>query len=101
MIFSELYGAYYRAVAQILRAACAHPVGREEMRAIVDRYAFGESVLNIEPALAEERWQLLRADGLRRLQRLPHFRDHRICRGAEGRFCRKIRSSRRLPSRTW
>ena len=51
MIFSELYSAYYNAVAQILRAAVDHPLGKGEIRSIVEEYAFGESILNIEPAL--------------------------------------------------
>lgn len=71
MIFSELYSAYYRAVAAILKAACAHPVRREELRWIIGQNAFGESVLNIEPALLEERWQLLRPDGTTPVRHVP------------------------------
>ena len=63
MIFSELYGAYYTAVARILKAACTHPLSRVELRGIVEREAFGESLLSIEPALLDERWQLLKPDG--------------------------------------
>ena len=63
MIFSELYSAYYNAVAGILKEACAHPLSKADLRKIVEQTAFGESLLNIEPALLEERWQLLCADG--------------------------------------
>ena len=63
MLFSELYSAYYNAVAGILREACARPLPRAELRKIVEREAFGESLLNIEPAILSERWQLLNADG--------------------------------------
>ena len=63
MIFSELYSAYYQAVAVILKQACDHPLQKSELRRIVDQCAFGESILNIEPALSEGRWQLLRPDG--------------------------------------
>lgn len=63
MIFSELYGVYYSTVAEILRAAVARPVTGEELRHIVETHAFSESVLTIEPALREGRWQLLRGDG--------------------------------------
>ncbi len=71
MIFSELYSAYYNAVAQILRAAVDHPLGKGEIRSIVEEYAFGESILNIEPALSEERWQLLLPDGTTPIRRAP------------------------------
>lgn len=55
MIFSELYSTYYRTVAQILCAATDHLLQKEELRAIVERYAFGESILTIEPALKDAR----------------------------------------------
>lgn len=71
MIFSELYGAYYNAVAAILKSACDHPLSPEELRAIVDRTSFGESLLAIEPALREERWPLLRRDGTTPIRRAP------------------------------
>ena len=71
MIFSELYSAYYNAVARILKEACDHPLSRAELRRIVTREAFGESLLNIEPALLEERWPLLRTDGTTPIQYAP------------------------------
>ncbi|MGI6316508.1 MAG: WYL domain-containing protein [Christensenellales bacterium] len=63
MIFSELYSAYYNAVAGILKIAVKQPLKKNELRDIVEKNAFGESILNIEPALAKERWQLIRSDG--------------------------------------
>jgi hypothetical protein len=63
MIFSELYSAYYNAVAGILRAAVNRPLHKNELREIIEEHAFGESILTIEPAIAEERWQLIRPDG--------------------------------------
>ena len=71
MIFSELYSAYYNAVAGILREACSHPLSKAELRKIVMREAFGESLLNIEPAILDERWQLLKADGTTPLRHPP------------------------------
>ena len=63
MIFSELYSAYYNTVADVLKTAVKHPLKKRELRDIVEKNAFGESILNIEPALMEERWQLIRSDG--------------------------------------
>ena len=71
MIFSELYSAYYNAVARILREACAHPLSKAELRKIAAREAFGESLLNIEPAILDGRWQLLNADGTTPLRHVP------------------------------
>jgi len=70
-VFSELYGAYYNAVAAILRAACDHPLRLGELRAVLAQKAFGESALAIEPALREERWQLLSPDGTTPLRHAP------------------------------
>lgn len=71
MIFSELYSAYYRTVAEIIKAAIDHPLQKEEMRNIIQQYAFEESVLNIEPALTEERWQLLQPNGTTIIHKQP------------------------------
>ena len=71
MIFSELYSAYYNAVAAVLKEAVDHPLGKTDIRRIVEKHAFGESVLNIEPAIAEERWQLIRLDGTTPLRNAP------------------------------
>lgn len=71
MIFSELYGAYYNAVAQILQSPLAHPISKEEMRNIIENAAFSESILSIEPALVNESWQLLRSNGKTVLEHNP------------------------------
>lgn len=71
MIFSELYGTYYNTVAKILTAAAHRPLRKEELRSIIEKYAFGESILNIEPAITEERWQLLNPDGSTVLKHTP------------------------------
>lgn len=71
MIFSELYSAYYNAVAAVLTAALEHPLKDKEMRQIIEKYAFGESVLNIMPSLKEEKWQVLKADGSTPLKNVP------------------------------
>ncbi len=71
MIFSELYSAYYNAVARILKDACAHPFSKTELREIVGKEAFGESLLSIESAILDERWQLLNADGTTPVRHAP------------------------------
>lgn len=63
MIFSELYSAYYNAVAEILRAAVRHPLNSSGLRSIIEEKAFSESVLSIEPALSGGDWQLITKDG--------------------------------------
>ena len=73
MIFSEFYSAYYHTVAEILRQATDHPVGKEELRNIIEKNAFEESILNIEPALTEEKWQLLKADGTSVVKKKPQM----------------------------
>lgn len=71
MIFSELYSAYYNTVARILGAAVARPLDKNEMRGMIEENAFGESILYIGPAIASERWQLVRADGTTPIRRVP------------------------------
>lgn len=71
MIFSELYSAYYNTVAKILKTAVGHPLNKNELRMIIEENAFGESILNIEPALTDERWQLLSKDGSTKLENTP------------------------------
>lgn len=71
MLFSEWYGTYYNTVAAVLTAAVAHPLSEYELRYIVERCAFGESVLNIVPALKEGRWKLLKPDGTTPLKHVP------------------------------
>lgn len=70
-MFSELYSAYYNAVAAILRAAAEHPVTGGELRKLVEAYAFSESIPAIEQAFRQERWQLLRGDGTTPLKAVP------------------------------
>ncbi len=70
-IHSELYGAYYRAVASILKAAVDHPVTPREVRSIAREEAFSESASTIESALYGERWHLLRRNGTTPIKNPP------------------------------
>ncbi len=71
MIFSELYGTYYNTVAVVLSEAASHPVSNEELRKIIEKYAFGESLVAISEAFKKERWQLLKADGTTPVKHAP------------------------------
>jgi Predicted transcriptional regulator len=71
MIFSELYGAYYNAVATLIRAAQDHPLDKSELQEIVSKITFNESAKNIESAFDEERWQLITKDGTTTIRHDP------------------------------
>lgn len=62
MLFHEVYGCYYQAVARILSEAVKGNLDSEKMEQIVRDSAFSESVLEIIPALKKGRWQLLAPD---------------------------------------
>ena len=71
MIFSELYGAYYNVCAKIIAKAVVSPVTMKEIREIISENAFGESLINIEPALKDERWQVIYKDGSTPIKHIP------------------------------
>lgn len=62
MIFHEIYGCYYRAVARMLSLAIEGHLTENEMNKIAAGYAFDESMLTIVPALKNQKWQLIRHD---------------------------------------
>ena len=59
MIFSELYSAYYNAVAKIITAALSGKITEKELPEYARKYAFSESVLTILPSLKSGKWPLL------------------------------------------
>ena len=63
MFFNEIYGAYYNAVSKILAKAVEKTVTPKDIRKIVEESAFGESSINIENSLFNEKWQLITEDG--------------------------------------
>ena len=71
MIFNENYGAYYNVLAKVLTAAVSHPLEKGELYDIIEKYAFGESILTIEKAIREEKWQLVKSDGTTPLKNIP------------------------------
>ena len=62
MIFSELYSAYYNAVAGIISLLLAGEREEAALRRKVEECAFAESALTILPALKSGRWQLVKND---------------------------------------
>lgn len=62
MIFSELYSAYYNAVARILKRAVEGDATERELQRLVAESAFSESAMTILPSLKSGKWQLLQAD---------------------------------------
>ncbi len=59
MLFHEIYGNYYNAVAAILAEAVKGDLTEKRMNEIVTEKAFAESFLTIVPALKNGKWQLL------------------------------------------
>ena len=59
MLFHEIYGSYFNAVAAVLSEAAAGTLTGRKMTDIVQKAAFGESLLSIPAALKEQRWPLL------------------------------------------
>ena len=62
MLFNEIYGCYYNAVARILSQALRGGLTEKSMREICADEAFAESAQTIIPALKSGKWQLLRDD---------------------------------------
>lgn len=59
MIFSEIYGCYFNAVAEILEEAVQKKLTNRKMTEIIQRKAFSESTMTILDALKSEEWPLV------------------------------------------
>lgn len=71
MIFSEVYGNYFNAVAEILGLAVSGNLTGSELTRAVQENAFGESVLTIPSNLTDGTWPLLRPDYSTTLKHTP------------------------------
>ena len=71
MIFSELYSAYYNAIAAIISEVIEGEHSEKELQKAVSEHAFGESVLTIMPAFKSGKWQLIRPDMTTALEHKP------------------------------
>ena len=59
MLFSEVYGSYFRVVASVLAEAAEGCLTERRLTQLVQEKAFAESTLSIPSALLEGRWPLL------------------------------------------
>ena len=71
MIFSELYSAYYNAIASIIAEVIEGEHSEKELQKVVAERAFGESVLTIMPSFKSEKWQLVHPDMTTALEHKP------------------------------
>ena len=71
MIFSELYSAYYNAIASIIAEVIEGEHSEKELQKVVSEHAFGESVLTIMPSFKSEKWQLVHPDMTTALEHKP------------------------------
>ena len=62
MIFSELYSAYYNALAHLIEQAQTEPLSKERAREIISENAFRESAFEMTDAIESERWQAIHKD---------------------------------------
>ncbi len=62
MLFSEIYGTYFRVMEEILNKAAAGTLTRREMTEIIRNRAFEESIAVIPQALKSESWPLIDED---------------------------------------
>lgn len=62
MIFSEIYSAYYNAVANILSKVIEEDITEKDLQNIVEGTAFAESSLTILPAIRNGKWQVINED---------------------------------------
>ena len=58
MLFHEIYGSYFNAVAAVLREACEEPITDKRISEIILDKAFDESILEI-PAALKSNWRLI------------------------------------------
>lgn len=72
MIFSEVYGLYFKTVSEILEKAAEGGLTREELTRTVAENAFGESVVTIPAKLTDGSWPLLTEKLYTPLRAAPH-----------------------------
>ena len=71
MLFNEIYGKYFAAVGEIIKAAQSGKLTEKELYNIVRDNAFAESSLVIPQMLKDENWPLLNKDLSTPLEHVP------------------------------
>lgn len=71
-LFSELYGAYYSAVAEIISLAVRGELDGEQVLSIVNERAFAESALTVPQALCD-RWRLVTPEFCTPVKNVPQM----------------------------
>ncbi|MDR1604142.1 MAG: WYL domain-containing protein [Gracilibacteraceae bacterium] len=71
MLFSEIYSAYFNAVAAIITEALQGELTVKRIDEIIREQAFSESVLSIMPALKNGEWAVLDKDFQTPIKRVP------------------------------
>lgn len=59
MLFSEVYSAYFNAVAAIIREALHDGITEKRILQIINDKAFSESILTIQPSIKNEEWLVM------------------------------------------
>ena len=73
MIFSEIYGSYFKAVAAILAQAVEGGLTEQKLTRTVLENAFGESLVTIPAKLKDGSWPLMTEGFSTPLQHSPCF----------------------------
>lgn len=71
MIFNEIYGSYYSAVASILNMAIQGKLNENSMKEIIEEKAFSESYIEISSALKNGKWKLISSDYKTPIKHVP------------------------------
>lgn len=71
MIFSEIYGSYFKTVSEILGRAVSGDLTGRALTAAVQNSAFGESIMTIPANLSDGTWPLLNRDLTTPLEHAP------------------------------
>ena len=71
MMFSELYGAYYETVRELITTAQKRNITADDIRLAVENHAFAESCSEIESAILDGRWALFYNNGATNIKNPP------------------------------